>query len=317
MKTAMTASTILFEQPELDGVEGNFVVPKAEHKKPEPGVFHMILWQPNPNRADGMLEKTTWKAGDKTGMYPSAPLEEHEEAFRDAPGASTVQIDGDTVGAYIDSNDLVDGSHKSKMMITPEESFAPADQVRPFAQPGRLILVTLDLQVPTAMDQHSRGSETYVVADLLFMNRDKGTKISYGCNLFFNGHPNREPDGHIRLDGDSQNMMVNSPVMPGNQWITVLPGSADSQSRPWKGWKTFRFVLTEQNFAAALEAYRERDPNVSDNPADYSFAKFHLNAELHYMSAPARLGWSMRRAKVSIEDASAFAMDVPAKAVSQ
>jgi hypothetical protein len=303
---ADSSAGVLFEQPALDGVDGHFIVPPAEHKKPEPGAFHIILWQPNPNRADGMLSPTEWKAGDKTGFYPSAPLQRHQEAFRDAAGASTVQIDGDTVGVYLNSNDLPGGSHKYKMMMTPEMSYAPADQVHPFVQPGRAILVTLDIQIPTAVDAHNNGSETYASADLMFVNPGRGTKISYGCNLFHNGHPRREADGHIRLDEDSQNMMVNSPVIMGNPWLTVLPGSASNQSEPWKGWKTYKFAITEQNFIAALQAYHDRDPQVSVNPADYAFAKFHLNAEMHFNSSPTELGWSMRHAKVTVVDATSL-----------
>ncbi len=305
---ALAPSEVLFEQPALDGVEGNFIVPKAEHKGPPPkGVFHMILWQPNPNRIDGMLVPTDWKAGNKTGFYPSAPVDKHQAGFRDAPGVSTVQIDGDTVGAYINSADLPEGSHKYKMMITPELSLAPQTAIHPFAPPGRAIFVSLDLQIPTAVDAHNEGSATYAAVDLMFVDNNRGTRISYGCNLFFNGHPHREAGGHIKLDEDSQNMMLNSVLgMPG-AWVTMEPGSAESQSAPWSGWKAFRFSITETNFIQALNAYNQRDPSakVSVNPGDYAFVKFHLNAEMHFRSSPAELGWSMRHAKVVVEDASA------------
>ncbi len=42
---------------------------------------------------------------------------------------------------------------------------------------------------------------------------------------------------------------------------------------------------------------------MSVNPADYAFVKFHLNAELHFKNAPAELGWSMRQARIIVEDA--------------
>jgi len=305
--TAYSPSDVLFEQSSLDGVEGNYIVPTAAHRPPSHGVFHIILWQPNPNRSDGMLVPTDWKAGDKTGFYPSSPIDKHEAGFRNAAGATTLQIDGDTVGAYINSADLPEGSHLYKMMMTPEMSMAPAAQVRPFAQTGRVIVVSLELQVPTAVDGHRDGSETYVGADLLFLDHDKGTKISYGCNLFFNGHPHREAGGHIRIDEDSQNMMVNSVVGLDNEWLTTLPGSAVSQSEPWKGWKTFRFAITEKNLIDALNAYNQRvaGARVSVQPGDYAFAKFHLNAELHFKNGAAELGWSMRHAKIVIEDSAA------------
>jgi hypothetical protein len=303
--TAYSPSDVLFEQSSLDGVEGNYIVPTVQHRPPTPGIFHIILWQPNPNRADGMLVPTDWKAGEKTGFYPSSPVDRHQAGFRNAPGTSTLQIDGDTVGAYINSADLPEGSHLYKMMMTPEMSVAPAAQVRPFAQTGRIIVVSLELQVPTAVDEHRDGSESYVGADLLFLDRSHGTRISYGCNLFFNGHPHRELGGHIRVDEDSQNMMVNSVVGMDDAWLTALPGSAVSQSAPWKGWKTFRFAITEKNFIDALNAYHERaaGAGVSIHPGDYTFAKFHLNAELHFKNSAAALGWSMRHAKIVIEDA--------------
>jgi hypothetical protein len=113
---AYLPSDVLFEQPSLAGVEGNYIVPPAARRPPPPGIFHMILWQPNPNRSDGMLVPTDWGAGERTGFYPSAPVDRHQAGFRNSPGTSTVQIDGDTVGAYINSADLPAGSHKYKMM---------------------------------------------------------------------------------------------------------------------------------------------------------------------------------------------------------
>jgi len=287
----------LFEQPSLDGIAGNFFVPPAAHKPPPVGVFSLILWQPNPNRADGMLVPTQWAAGAKTGFYPSTPVDKHQSGFRDTPGTTTVQADGDTVGAYINSADLPAGSHKDKMMITPQYRVAPGGRVRPFGQSGYAILISLELQIPTALDAHSAGSETYVTADLAFMDPNRHTKISYGCNLFHNGHP-RGPGGHVRLDTDSQNMMINSAVVSGNEWLTLQRGSAVGQSAPWKGWKVFAFAITEKNFEAGLRALRDSIPTASINPADYEFVAFHLNAELHFSDAPAQLGWSMRHVKI-------------------
>ena len=295
---ADTPANVLFEQPPLDGISGNLFVPPAMHQPPPVGVFALILWQPNPKRADGMLVPTAWAAGSKTGFYPTGPVEKHQAGFRDAPGTSTAQADGDTVGAYINSADLPAGSHGYKMMITPEFIMRPETQVHPFAQPGHELLVTLDLQVPTAADAHRDGSDTYVNADLVFLDADRGTKISYGCNLFFNGHPNRQPGGHIRLDVDTQNMMINSVVGLQNAWLTAQPNSAVSQSAPWQGWKTFSFAITEKNFAEALRALQQRQSSASLNPSDYTFVRFHLNAELHFNLAAAELGWSMRHAKI-------------------
>jgi hypothetical protein len=302
---ASAASTMLFAQPSLDGIVDNFFVPAAEHRPPRVGIFTLILWQPNPNRQDGKLVPTDWSAGERTGFYPSVPLARHQAGFRDVHGTSTVQADGDTVGAYINSADLPTGSHQFKMMITPQIIFAPPDQVRPYEQAGRAVVVSLELQVPTAVDGHNDGSDTYVSADLVFVDRNRSTKISYGCNLFFNGHPRRRPVGNIALDLDTQNMMINSAVGWQHDWLTALGSSAVSQSAPWKGWKAFNFAITENNFVSALAALNQKNPGVhaSVNPADYTLVQFHLNAELHFKTSAAELGWSMRRAKIEITDA--------------
>jgi hypothetical protein len=302
---ASAAPTTLFTQPSLEGVTNNFFVPPAEHRPPRVGIFTLILWQPNPNRQDGELVPTDWSAGEKTGFYPSAPVGSHQAGFRDVRGTSTVQAEGDTVGAYINSTDLTAGSHQFKMMITPQIIFAPADQVRPYEQAGRAVVVSLELQVPTAIDAHNDGSDTYVSADLVFVDRNRSTRISYGCNLFFNGHPRRRPVGNIALDLDTQNTMINSAVGLQNDWLTALSSSAVSQSVPWKGWKAFNFAITENNFVSALAALNQKNPGVhaSVNPADYTLVQFHLNAELHFKTSAAELGWSMRRAKILIADA--------------
>ncbi len=75
---AHASTEVLFEQPSLDGVAGeHFLVPVAVHKPPTDGVFHMILWQPNPNRTDGMLVPVDWNAGEKTGFYPARSRSGH------------------------------------------------------------------------------------------------------------------------------------------------------------------------------------------------------------------------------------------------
>ena len=123
---AQGSPQILFEQPMLGGIAGNFHVPPAEHKYPADKPFNLVLWQPNPTRPDGQLVPTDWKAGDRTGFYPAAPLLAHQAAFRNAAGASTVQIDGGTVGVYLNSHDLPKGSPGNKMMIRRRSSLLPS-----------------------------------------------------------------------------------------------------------------------------------------------------------------------------------------------
>jgi len=181
---AQGSPQILFEQPMLGGIAGNFHVPPAEHKYPADKPFNLVLWQPNPTRPEGQLVPTDWKAGDRTGFYPAAPLPEHQAAFRNAAGASTVQIDGGTVGVYLNSHDLPKGSPGNKMMITPAFKPVAEQRVSPFARPALALANSLELQVPSARDLNQAGNFTYVVAIFVFEDRQTRTQISYEAVLF-------------------------------------------------------------------------------------------------------------------------------------
>jgi hypothetical protein len=40
--------TVVFEQPNLNGIAGNLHVPKAEYQYPTEHILNLLLWQPNP-----------------------------------------------------------------------------------------------------------------------------------------------------------------------------------------------------------------------------------------------------------------------------
>ncbi len=300
-RPASADTQVFFEQPSFSGIAGHLFVPKAVHHPPPVGSFELLLWQPNPATPDGMLVPTSWDAGQMTGFTPPGPLARYQLGFRDAPGASTAQAAGDTVGAYIDSQDLPAGSLQDKMMVTPEYRAPHGQDLQPFSRPGRAVRVMLDLQIPVARDGHIAGSVVHASADLSFQDMHTGIRVSYGCNLFFNGRGGHSP-GHIAYDQPSGSVMANSRVDSDSPWLTLLPGSATRQTQPWRGWRHFDFAITQGNFTAALEQLRRQSPTASTDPADYRLTGFHLNAELHFGAAPAVMGWSMRRARVTVED---------------
>ncbi|MCX7012801.1 MAG: hypothetical protein NTW86_09635 [Candidatus Sumerlaeota bacterium] len=294
---ADSAATALFQQPALAGVAGNFFV-KA---KPADGAFHLVLWQPNPNHEKGLTIPVDWPVGDKTGFYPAKPWDDRQTGMRNAYGSTAAQIDGYTVGAYLNSEDLTQGSNEFKLMITPQITFPKASRIAPFARPGRMLVCSMDLQVPVASDGHKKGSNVYVNIDLQFEDRVSGGRVSYNGGVFFNGHEASKEN--IRQDTVTKDIMVTTPLRPGLQFNTFQPGSETHQSVPWKGWKSFQFAITTDHLAKALAAVKASGPGagMSTNPADYSFRQFHLNAELHYETAPAELGWSMRNAKIELQ----------------
>lgn len=302
--------TVVFEQPNLDGIAGNLHVPKAEHQYPTEHIFNLLLWQPNPNQADGELVPSHKNVADKTGFQPSGPLEKQQAAFRDADDVTTVQVDGDTVGVFLQSRDLPNQSPGDKLMVTPEVKFPKENRGYPFAQPGVAMVNSLELQIPVAVDQSRPGNITYVTSDFTFEDRQTKAKISYGVHIFHHAmratrSPAREQLIKSEVHGfdePSHAYQVGNQLWPGSRVISVLEGSTLFQDQPWTGWRSFKFAITGHNFTTALQALKQKFPEFSgsENPADYALVAWHLNAELKFATGPAELGWSMRHASITL-----------------
>jgi hypothetical protein len=295
---------VLFEQAAVDDLARSFLVPLADplHPNPPPADrLVLVLWQPNPKRSDGTLVPTSWTAGDKTGFYPTPPLE-HQLGFEDRPGTTTIQAQGGVVGAYLNAQEVSPATASGKLMITPAFRWSDASAARPFSDPAQALLVSLELQVPTASDEHRPGSHAFVEADLEFTDRVSGTKLSYGSELFLN---NDDPNGmHIAFEAQSRSIMVNAPDDDGSPTLLRVPGSDHFTRTPWSGWRTFSYAITGRAFSFALDQVRDRYPNAnaSQDPADYRLTMFHLNAEVQHGGGPAELGWSMRNARIVLQD---------------
>jgi hypothetical protein len=280
-----------WQQPNFANITGHLYIPPANKIKPKIGEFALIGWQANPFSSDGLLVPATWDAGLKTGFIPTGA--DTEMAYRPLTNSSTAQAQGGTVGVYLNSADLIHGSKESKMMITPQINFAT---VRPFSAHGA-VLVSLNLQVPTAVDSMNANSDTYVDLDLLWTDpANPAIRISYGTALFHHGARQGNPSGNIRIDPGTGNVMVNCPLLAGSPYATVITGS--EEIAPWLHMKPFAYRISKAQFAVALKAIQALGHTLSLDPAAYELTEFHLNAELHYGSAPSSLGWSMSNATI-------------------
>ena len=280
-------TTELFAQPSESGISGNLAVPPATNTPVPNGTFELVLWQPDRFTSTGLLVLTGWDAGSKTGFTPSNPAVA-QLGFRDLAGTSTAQMEGDTVGAYINSQDLPPSTADQKMMITPELTFASGSQPMPFASGNATLHGSLDLQVPTAV-----GPDAYVVLDMLFQTTS-GVKISYGVAIFHNGAaPSAVTTGY---DSPSNSYKLNSPLGVDQRFVTRASDSAGPTGTPWSGWRHFDWSISEAQFVSALEDLTASYPGqvTSTDPAQYVLAKVHLNAEFHTRGQSADLGWSMR-----------------------
>jgi len=282
-----TYTTNLFAQPWESGISGNFFVPPATNSPVPKGKFGLVLWQPDRFTSDGLLVPVGWGAGSKSGFTPSNPLIA-QLGFQSKSGTSTAQMEGNEVGAYINSQDLPPSTTDQKMMITPEFTFALGSQPMPFASANTALHGSMDLQVPTAV-----GSAAYVVLDMVFQTTS-GVKISYGVAIFHNGAaPSAVTTGY---DSPSNEYMLNSPLGVDQRFVARASDSAGPTGTPWSGWRHFDWSISEAQFANALKYLTSTYPGkvTSADPTQYMLTNVHLNAEFHTKGKPAQLGWSMR-----------------------
>jgi len=298
--------TTLFEQPQASSIAGNLVVPLADNSKPPAGTFELVLEQPDPFTTNGELVPTAWNASSQTGFAPSNPMSD-QLGFQNTPGTSTAQMDGDTVGAYINSKDVpsspvdpggagggcghVTNPPVQKMMIAPQYTWSSGTEPVPFASSTTVLSGSLDLQVPTA------SGVAYVVADLLFEDPN-GVRISYGVKLFGNGVTN--PVVGCGYDAPSNSFTIDSPLGIDERFVSAAANSTADTGIPWLGWQHFEWSINQSQFTAALQYLATQYPGqIRDvDPTRYMLAQVHLNAEINFLPGPAELGWSMSGLKI-------------------
>jgi hypothetical protein len=293
--------TTLFEQPQESSITGNLVVPLANNSPQPVGTFNLVLWQPDPFTTNGELVPTAWDASAETGFAPSNPTSD-QLGFQNTPGTSTAQMDGDTVGVYINSNDVpsspvdpgvvgggcggVTTPAVQKMMIAPQYTWASGTEPVPFASSTTVLNGSLELQVPTAL------GVAYVVADLLFEDSN-GVRVSYGVKLFANGVTN--PVVGCGYDAPSNSYTIDSPLGIDERFVSMAANTTSYTGVPWLGWQNFEWSISQSQFTAALQFLAPQFPGkIQDvDPTQYTLAEVHLNAEINFLPGPAELGWSM------------------------
>ena len=241
---AKSDPTVIFEQPELKGVPGNFFVPSSaieKNKYPTSPPFKLIFWQGNPLQANGELVPSTWDAKSKTG------LDVHNDrnaqfSLKSSGPSSTVQIKGRSVGAYLDSADLANSRFRvdPAMMITPGIDL-PDQNIFPFADPKQKLYQSLTLRIPTALSQSRPHNTVYVVSDFLFVDRTTGTKLTYEVGLFHQ-NPHAPPltrEGLVKtevglFDPGTHSYQVGSPLSPLARLNEPIEGSALYSTLPWR-----------------------------------------------------------------------------------
>ena len=284
---------MLFQQPVLLGINSNWYVAHVNKGGLPEGSFGLVSWNPNPYNDGGEYVASSWDASAVTGFSP-AQMTSSQLSVQNATDSTTGQMDGDTVGAYLNSRDLRPSQAGQMMMISPQYIFPEGQQPAVFTSAASTLSSSMQLQVPAAA-----GANTFVSADLLFLDPN-GVRLSYSIKLFSYGHSAGELGGGY--DSISNSYMFNCPLTGASQFITPGQSSAAPESAPWTGWRTFSWSINDVQFAAAIKYLQSQFPGKipTTDPTKWVLGEVHLNAQLIIVTPPAELGWSMHGWQVSV-----------------
>lgn len=307
-------STVFFQQPTLSGAVGNFYinVPSTTLATRGWGIQTVEAPQCSSTPTDPSGAYTTsFNPSALTGLSTSTGNLSYQSGTgtcASQTGASVVQATGTSVGAYNTGADLPQLNPASKFGTFGGEWF-PAPQVKPFAT-WNGIEVSWWGQVPTATANNGAGyiagntSNSYSSMDLLFTDQN-GNKVVWSISYFFLGEPAASTSERPTADvlGGSSSLEIKTQIQVGIQglyggsYITVMPDSSIFQNAVWNTDKFFHVTISKAQFQQGLnDILAHGAPNppplpFSTTPSDYSLVQTHYNAELHYATAPATLGW--------------------------
>ena len=309
---------LLFQQPEIEvGDIGERIF--IRERRPL-GKWVMVSHQESPYIEGGKpFVPVDWDPVEKTGLSIPGNRAQNQRGYRNQAGTTVCQMYGNTVGAYINSADLsvdglddngnpLPGSGGWKQGFFPEYHFYPQtltennEPIYLWRKENSRLEISMELQIPTAVCEERNGSLAFANPLLLLVDPNTNLKISWGPWLFgkYSQMDSIEPRQGIKLDIPSNSWMVRDRLVTGASFLEVVPGSTQYQNTPWLGFKRFHWIVTREHVEKALKAMHEQEPQLemSLEPGDYYLSFFHLNAETHYQTAPAELGWSMRNLRI-------------------
>ena len=109
--------------------------------------------------------------------------------------------------------------------------------------------------------------------------------------------------------GATHYAIVNTPMnKPGenfSKYATAMDSNNSFQPVPWRGFKTFKFAVTNENMRRAINDIRNACTscswrNFSDDPAKYKLIHINLNPEVAYQGAHAMIAMSFRNLSVRL-----------------
>ena len=285
-----TEETVLFKQVPIKNLQAHFCL-KCNFP---PGKLHIVQWEETPVWAKNDDLSSDFGIGKYTGLSQQDKTTLNERVINDGKVHSGVQVSGDAIGVYINSNDLPHGSPGEKFIITPVIKFdeTPYTEIKK----NRYFLVSFDLQVPTSGNFYGKSS-SYVTSDLRFRYKKTKNFIYINTSIFQNNAPH--PNDFIFFDKDTSTPVAFGPIL-NSKFSKAYDATARYQSKPWIGWKHFSYYVDYSNFAAAFQDIYRKYHNETHKKisSDWHLSDWHLNAEILFKGAQSDLGWSMKNLEI-------------------
>lgn len=300
------STSVLFSQPSISNIDTHLVINPTSPTKP--GLF--VLGQ-NVNLVSKDVA-IPWAMGDFTNFYTSKPSATQRGPVDNHYGGTGFQAEGGTVGIIINGSQLVHSKTPARTLfpIVANYNF-PTPLPRPFVDPKRMVVFSIDAQVPKA-DAHA--GTAYANIHFLFTDQKSKLSVWVGGSIFDLRGNSVKSEFIIKDEWDGQgathHAIVAGPITrPGEmfpRYSLPLASSSSFQPKVWKGFQKFRLALSHEVFKNLVADLRTNCKNCawnnfSSDPADYALVHINYNPEVYYDGAHAFIATSFKNMQVTLE----------------
>lgn len=275
---------ILNQPTDLPGAAGQLYIGGISGRPPT-NQFYLQTTQTRP------FVPTGWGAGALTGFSPVNPATA-QLGYSAAGPVTTVQAEGDTVGALILGADWPEGSPNGKLMITPIIQLLG---VNPFPAANSVLTSSMSLRIPTC---DAGGAHEPVISTDLRFEGPGGMHLSYNVGLFRLGA--KPAVGYTIDKGFTGDVEIDIPLLDANsEFVTRMPGTGMWGNTTFASSTPYSFMISSGQFGAALQFLSHEYPDLFTGsalaPSAWALVGSHLNAEFKfYAGQKPVLGWSMQ-----------------------
>ncbi len=241
----------------------------------------------------------------------------------DRPGGTVIETaaDGSSVGAVIDTQDLLDGGRVPFGPMALLAQWQAPETVAPFADPANgALLAQLDLAVPYSEFSGGPGalaSSNQVVLYLGLTDTVSGRQIAYGSILFDSRGTASPFFGADNGPGGTGAAIVAQAAGAASRYDVAVPGAASFQGTAYSGSRHFALEITPATLEAAITAFNNNSGPAAPFSTDlsrYILTNVSVDAEIEYFGQANSFSYSVSGLALSEEAAPLTGSQVAAAA---